>query len=431
MKRILTLLASLALVAGALYAVPAAAAEEPPAVPDVANIEDPYGDANFVGGDQVTPADGGSLSDLGKVWFSHDATNFNAHFLTEGAPGSPTQVGLYFEVKAGEGGCLVFEGFSKGTTYASDNLGRVTDNCNKLERTVGTFTFGAGPGSSGLATITIPRAYSPLFADGATLTAPVAQTRIFAGGEQLTPTGYRGAGQRVDDTKPGTDYAVSGGTPTKPVKPAKPAKPVKPTTPVKNGCDNGKGKKKGCTKTPPANACAPFTPGEAGKDKPTVVLTDEATEAKPVEQKIKLGASLADLRLLSQIPAAGPLAVTYDHFNIQVDSASPEMGVYALFEFPTRRDYDMNLLHPDGSYAARARSFNPVIGTPGSMFSVAGHAGEGTDKSEKIIGVKTSDCGGWTVAAENHLGEGGDMVVKLWLGPVVNDPQDIGAEPAA
>ena len=54
MKRTITLLASLALVASGLHILPAVAAE-PPAVPDVVNIEDPFGDANTMGDDQVTP----------------------------------------------------------------------------------------------------------------------------------------------------------------------------------------------------------------------------------------------------------------------------------------------------------------------------------------------------------------------------------------
>lgn len=421
MKRIITLVASLALVAGGLSIVPAMAAE-PGEIPEVANIEDPYGDANFLGGDQVTPTDGGSLSDIGKVWFTHDESDLNVHVQTEGAP-SATMVGLLFEVTAGDAGCLVFEGFAKGSTYPSDNLGRVTDNCNKLEREVVEFTFEAA-GSSGLATITAPRSYSPLFADGAALTAPVAETRIFVGGDQITPSGYRGAGRMVDDTKAGTDYVVTGGTP---VKPAKPAKPSKPETPVKKGCNKGQGKKKGCTKTPKPAACSSFTPGEAGKDKATLVLTDAATEAAPVEQKIHLDASLADAGL-GVVPSQGPFASSYDRFNIQVDSASPEVGVYALFEFPQRRDYDLNLLHPDGSVAAAGRTWNTVMGTPADILSAENYGGESGETYEKLLGIKTSDCGGWTVSPENHLGEGGDFVVKLWLGPVANEPQDEGAD---
>ena len=240
MKRIVTLTAALALVAAGLY-VPAAA-QEPPAqpteVPEVVLIEDPYGDANFLGGDNTSlPTDGGSQTDIGKVWFSHDATNFQVHILTEGPP-SANSLGFKFEVDAGPEGCLFFEGYTKGQTYISDNLARVTDDCNGLERLAeGTnVVFAAGPGGEGgLATITVPRSYSPLFADGSILTAPVARTYIFVGGEQLTVTTVRGSGRLVDDTKPGADYTV-----TPPA--GEEEEPLPP------GCAKGKGKKKGCKK---------------------------------------------------------------------------------------------------------------------------------------------------------------------------------------
>ena len=429
MKRIVTLLASMALVASGLHILPAAAAEEPPAVPEVANIEDPFGDANTLGGDQVTPADGGSVSDIGKVWFSHDDTNFNVHFLTEGPPGTNT-VGLRFAVTLGEGGCAVLSGYYAGLTYASDSVGRLADACNELDPIDGAFTFGEGPDGAGLATITFPRASSPLFADGSTLTAPFAQSWIFAGGEQLSPSGYRGLQQEVDDTKPGTDYAITG----EEVVETPPGK--NPVPGKKKGCDNGKGKKKGCTKPKgpkkpkpgkPSAACAPFeSPNDAYKDNALVVLTDEATAEAPVEHTVTLDASVADADLLGTHAVMPSL----DDFNIQVDSAAADAGLYALFEFPSRRDYDLNLFHDDGSYAARSHGFNPIIpeGRPTGFSNETGHGGESTDTSEALIGIKTADCGGWTMEVANWLGEGGEMTVKLWLGEAKNDPQEAGAE---
>ena len=428
MKRIITLLASMALVASGMHILPANAAEEPPTVPEVANIEDPFGDANTLGGDQVTPADGGSVSDIGKVWFSHDDTNFNVHFLTEGPPGTNT-VGLRFAVTLGEGGCAVFSGYYAGLTYASDSLGRLVDACNELDPIDGAFTFGEGPGGAGLATITIPRASSPLFADGSTLTAPFAQSWIFAGGEQLTPSGYRGLQQEVDDTKPGADYAILG-APEGKTPPGKNPVPGK-----KKGCDNGKGKKRGCEgkgkKSPkpgkPAAACAPFqSPNDAHKDNDLVVVTDEATAEAPVEHTVTLDMSVADADVLGTHAVLPSL----DNFNIQVDSAAADAGLYALFEFPSRRDYDLNLFHDDGSYAARSHGFNPIIpeGRPTGFSNETGHGGESTDTSEALIGIKTADCGGWSMEVANWLGEGGEMTVKLWLGEAKNDPQEPGKE---
>lgn len=186
------------------------------------------------------------------------------------------------------------------------------------------------------------------------------------------------------------------------------------------GCKKGKGKKKGCKKPPVA--CATFVPGEAGTDKPLLTVTDAATEEAPVEQTINLDLSTADV-------AGDP---TSDAFNIQVDSAAADAGLYVLFEFPMRRDYDLNLLHPDGSYAARSRRFNTVSETTDQgpfPISANGHGGAGTDASEKLDGIRTADCGGWTLQAENWLGEGGEFTIKVWLGEAKVDPQAPGEEP--
>lgn len=172
-------------------------------------------------------------------------------------------------------------------------------------------------------------------------------------------------------------------------------------------------------KKPKPAACAPFTPGEAGVEQPTVMLKDSATEAEPVAQTVTLDESVADLTF-------GRTEATYSYFNIQVDTANPDAGLWILLEFPTRRDYDLNLLHTDGSYAARARSFNTVL--PAPLISTPGHGGEGTDHSEKLLGIRTADCGGWTLSVENHLGEGGDFDVQLWLGEAMTDPQAPGEE---
>ena len=169
-------------------------------------------------------------------------------------------------------------------------------------------------------------------------------------------------------------------------------------------------------------ACAAFVPGEAGADKPALVVTDAATEAAPVSQTVTL----------DMVPAEGAVVPeSRDYFNVQVDSAAAEAGLYGLIEFPTRRDYDLEFLHPDGSYAARSHDFNTLwTGTPADAETAAngGHGGEATDSSEKIVGIRTSDCGGYTVEVVNWLGEGGELTVKLWLGEIKHDPQAEGEE---
>ena len=173
-------------------------------------------------------------------------------------------------------------------------------------------------------------------------------------------------------------------------------------------------------------ACSAFTPGELGTDKPTVVVTDTATESAPLIQKVTLPESIADLDLVG----TGAIPPGSDVFNVQVDSKAKEAGLYILFEFDERRDYDLNVYHPDGSYSARAHGFQPILGTPAeeTFGNLSGHAGESTTSSEKIVGLATADCGGWTVETQNWLGEGGEFDVKIWLGDVANDPQEPGAE---
>ena len=104
----------------------------------------------------------------------------------------------------------------------------------------------------------------------------------------------------------------------------------------------------------------------------------------------------------------GGLADTLLPDILTFDTAKSDAGLYILFEFPTRRDYDLELLWPDSSYAARSHDFN-LIYSPAGVHATGGHGGEATDTSEKIVGVRTPDCGGYTVEAVNWLGEGGDM----------------------
>jgi hypothetical protein len=171
-------------------------------------------------------------------------------------------------------------------------------------------------------------------------------------------------------------------------------------------------------------ACSTFKPGAKGEGKPTLKVTDAATEQAPTIQTVTLPESIADADLVG----TGVLTAGADAFNIQVDSAAKEAGLYILFEFPERRDYDLEMYHVDGSYAARSHDFNPVHNDQVPIWDNGGHAGESSPSSEKIVGVRTSDCGGFSVEAVNWLGEGGDFEIKVWLGEIKNDPLAPGTE---
>ncbi|HVF52091.1 MAG TPA: hypothetical protein VNC78_00625 [Actinomycetota bacterium] len=178
---------------------------------------------------------------------------------------------------------------------------------------------------------------------------------------------------------------------------------------------------------PPA-ACPTFTPGELGADAPTVVLTDAATEAAPVTQTVTLDMSIADL------DQTGTTEPSRAYFNVQVDTALPDAGLHMHMEFPTNRDYDLWVRYPgDSSAAASSHEFNtiflPGVGYPPGVPTNGSHGNASSATSEAIVGVKTPDCGGYTIEVENWLGEGGDLDLALYLGEATIDPLAPGAEP--
>ena len=443
MKKIITLLASAALIASGLHILPASAAEEAPAIPATVNIEDPANDANYlnnqglpieVPGDNVTPADVSTLGDILKVWFTNDAEKANVHIQTQAAVAEGgNNAAIFFRVQVDPDGagepCLWFQGGTTGTNNLAGAVANLRNVCGGGDETLGDgeITVATGPEDTGIYTISVPRNLHPSLGQGGSLLTPIATSRNYWNATVQTATA-----PQIDDTLPGTDYLMTDGKPAK----AKKKTPGKNNPPgKKKGCKKGKGKKRGCEgkgkKSPkpgkPSAQCAPFkSPNDAFRDLPVAVVTDEATAEKPLEQTVTLDASVADADLVG----AGLLSPGLDNFNIQVDSKNADAGLYALFEFPSRRDYDLNLFHDDGSYAARSHGFNPIIpeGRPTGFSNETGHGGESTDTSEALLGIKTGDCGGWTMEVANWLGEGGEMTVKLWLGDAQNDPQEPGTE---
>lgn len=179
-------------------------------------------------------------------------------------------------------------------------------------------------------------------------------------------------------------------------------------------------KKKKKKKSPPVVACAPYAPGELGAAAETITVTDAHTAEAPLVHPITLGQDF-DEGLQGDAPKAT--------INVQVDSAASSAGLYTLFEFDTRRDYDLYAYWPDGSEAASSHGFNPIVeahvGDPSPYDpsnTSANHAGETTASSESLVGVITPDCGGYTIEAYTYFGEGGDFELKFWLGEGTTDP---------
>ena len=173
-------------------------------------------------------------------------------------------------------------------------------------------------------------------------------------------------------------------------------------------------------------ACAPYVPGEKGADAELLTITDAATAEAPAVTTISLPQQLDEGIFSDPVPA---------YVNIQVDPKAAAAGLYATFEFPTRRDYDMYARYPDGSEAASSHGFQPLIeanadtpaGNPSNTSS--NHAGESKAASENIVGLTTADCGGYTFEFINYLGEGGDFEIKFWLGEGTTDPRPMGETP--
>nr|MBA2724699.1 hypothetical protein [Actinomycetota bacterium] len=327
-------------------------------------------------------------------------------------------------------GCLQFRvlipAATSGGTFQGNTRAKVLDRCNDGTVFVkngveGEVLIEKLDDGTGLTSLTFPRSYSALFADGALLAAPTGRSDALAGTDKVTTPetpatnpSFPTFGLRYDDTKVGTDYTMTsgGGTPTPPPAEEPEPKPDKEKKKCKKG--KGKGKKKGCKKgkgpkpgepAQPAG-CAPMTPAEGGADAPIVTVTDEMTEEAPLEIPITA-------------PAGTPAAPETVFHNLQVDSASADTGLYARYEFSEVEDYDLYLQKSDGTIAAQAAGFNPVPFVPTNpAFNTNGEGSGGHSEqgAEQIDGVKTADCGGYTAQMDSYLAEGGDLVLKVWLG---------------
>jgi hypothetical protein len=427
------------LVASSLSMSPAGAQDAPVVVPDVVQIDDPVGDANFINDQDNaygTPAQGlgdndaetiGNATDIRKVWFTHTATEVSLNVQLNGNPsGLAYDTYFRFSSNVGEGsvaadalrGCLQWVSSVNGTTagaYNGPTEGALTDKCNVGTPVAGPLAISEGPDGTFVMTTTFPRSYSPLLAEGAKLTAPFGVSRIvYANGlPQLGSAAYA----TIDNTKRGTDYAVTasaGEAPGEPVKPPKKPKPSKA-----KGCDKGKGKKKGCRPAPPpaAAACPPYVPGTNGAKAELVTVTDAATKDSPVVVEFEAGRGLA---LAPVLGVPFPDLTAHNYHNIQVDSANPETGLYVRLEFPQRHDYDLYLQYPDGTEADHSGDASATPESP--VHSCGGTSCSSDATHEQISGIATPDCGGWTTDSVAYLTPGGKITMKVWLGEVLADP---------
>jgi hypothetical protein len=206
MKRLIATVTVLGVGLSAALLTPLAGAAPAP----VKVIEDPAGDANFLNdqgtgdgskGDQVTPADVSSVTDLLEVNIANDKKNVYVTFVTEVAP--PATQGVGFRLRAnpdGPGGtnCLFVEAFYPGAGNTLDAAeAYVRDTC---------------AGGQAIAVevlsnqVIIPRKSLAAFKKGSTIKGPQAHGFIYVGSSYPAGAAY----PVVDTTKVGTDYKLKG-----------------------------------------------------------------------------------------------------------------------------------------------------------------------------------------------------------------------------
>jgi len=427
-RRSLALVLTAALIGAVFTASPAKAAVEVPVEP---NILDLFGDANYLNdqdpgsvngisvpenGDNNTGQDAASVSDLGAVWFTNDATNISVHVQTE-LPHADNTLPLFYRVKVdpGQGSrCLWFQ----GATDAATGTASLRDTCETAVATSeGELTLEEGPDGTGVMTWKFPLSAHPALEVGKVLATPLAHSRNSIGGVVTAP--------QVDNTKGGTDYTITagdGGTEEPPVveEPEAPKPPKDPCKKLK-----GKKKKKCIKKNKKPAVCETYAPGEQGAEAETFIVTSAATEEAPMEAEAIVGPGVGGF---GSIEGQENPAASKAFYNIQVDPDAEETGLYVRLEFFEFEDYDMTLFNPDGTEAASVGGFNQAPEGPLDGTGAGGHSEQG---AEQLDGIKSADCQGYTLMISNPNGLGdlaGPLPLKLWLGEAQYDP---AAPPAA
>lgn len=460
-KKMWSVLVAGAMIASVFSALPAQAAAE---IPAEVQIDDPFGDANGLNdqgqqgssvqgnsvpwiGNHETPSDASTTADIGKVWFTNTSDSITANMQLEVPLGGSAPTYSYdIFANPGEGSvaantfwCLRFHtlipGSAQGqpTTWHDEPVVKVLDRCNVgpnfwNDSQDGEFELSEVDGT-GVLSMTFPRSYSPLLADGSKLERIRART-VAAVGLNPEDTGFVTTVQ-IDNTDFGIDYEITsdggGVVVTPPVVQEPPV--VKPKTKncnkIKNKKKRQKCKKQQKQKKP--QGCAAYVPGELGAEveEETILVTDKATVDAPMEIELEFA------------PAAGSTPTvqgqgidTSAHIltNVQVDSKASETGFWARLESPEADDPDLYVYWDNGREAARAAGFNqalvagPLPDNPFINLNGTGNGGHSELGAEQIDGLRTSKCAGWTLDLSNWLGEGGTYTLKLWLGEIENDP---------
>jgi hypothetical protein len=186
-------------------------------------------------------------------------------------------------------------------------------------------------------------------------------------------------------------------------------------------------KKKKKPKPPAPVGCPVFTPVEPASDSeqtsevaeaPVAKVTDEHTAEKPLVMEYSHGAAFWTI---NQVPVQEDTVF----FNLQVQTAQPERGLYVFQEWSKTPGSDMDLYLWDGATGEQAVSSGssnlapqPLPPTP----PVNHGQTTGAWGLESISGFPVTNCAGYTAESRAFTSPGEDMTLSVWLGdPIVDE----------
>jgi hypothetical protein len=404
-KAFWSVLLSAALVASAFTT---SAKADPPEVSADPNIVDDSGDALF-GASTVT--------DILAAWFTEDGDKISFHVQAAAAPPA-SAYGVEYRILAspeGEDDCLVVRGLVPNGAMVGEPGTKIFDACanegsswNAEHGIEGEIEFGDLPDETAYISMTFDKSAVPLINDGATIAQPRAASYAQAGVQSVNFLN-----QPADDTERGRDHEIGAGSGDQ-VK-----KKKKKAPPTKKSCKKIKNKKKRavCLKKVEKNKkstqnekCAAYEPGELGAEveEETTIVTDEATEEKPIEVPVDTGPGLG---FTSTDPGGDTGPTSHTYHNIQVDPKAKTTGLYVRVEYLEAFDYDLFLRLADGTAVAYEADFNPApVGAGGTD---GGHAEQGAGQ---IDGYEANNCDGFTMDIASAISPGGEVTMTLWLG---------------
>ena len=173
-------------------------------------------------------------------------------------------------------------------------------------------------------------------------------------------------------------------------------------------------------KPKPVAGCPAVTPIEPNSDstqtaevleQPVVTVTDAHTADAPLVFEYEHGPALWRI---DQVPVEEDTVF----FNIQVDSANPDAGLYVFQEWAKQPGSDMDLYIWDvvtGEEATHSGSSNV---TPVPVAEGGEYHGQNTGAwgLESVSGFPVTDCAGFTVESRAFSTAGEAMTLSVWLG---------------